>query len=73
MWTTAASLSDAYVSYEDILYRRSRKYIEAAEMKVRLAPPVVVPLVVLLLMIIGLWRNLCHRVPRSGLGSVSSL
>jgi hypothetical protein len=34
MWAMAASLSDKYKSYEDILYERARKYIDAAEMKV---------------------------------------
>ena len=37
MWTMAASFSDKYRAYEDILYERARKYIEAAEMKVGLA------------------------------------
>ena len=34
MWTIAASLSEKHVQYEDILYRRARKYAEEAEMKV---------------------------------------
>ena len=33
MWTVAASLSEKYTCYEDILYERARKYAEAAEMK----------------------------------------
>ncbi|KAG9232542.1 fungal-specific transcription factor domain-containing protein [Amylocarpus encephaloides] len=33
IWTMAASLSDDYLSYEEIFYRRARKYLDAAEMK----------------------------------------
>jgi hypothetical protein len=35
MWAIAASVTDKYVEYEDILYQRARKYIEQAEMTVR--------------------------------------
>jgi hypothetical protein len=34
MWTMAASLSEKYAPWEDLLYQRARKYIEAQEMKV---------------------------------------
>lgn len=34
MWTQAASMTDKYSCYQDILYHRARKYTEAAEMKV---------------------------------------
>ncbi|KAH6664927.1 fungal-specific transcription factor [Halenospora varia] len=33
IWTMAASLSDKYSCYEDILYERSRRYLQEAEMK----------------------------------------
>lgn len=36
MWAVAASLSDKYRCYEDLLYERSRRYIQDAEMKVRI-------------------------------------
>jgi phytoene/squalene synthetase len=35
MWTMAASISDKYSHYQDILYERARRYLEAAEMKIR--------------------------------------
>jgi translation initiation factor 2 alpha subunit (eIF-2alpha) len=35
MWATAASVSEKYMQYEDVLYERARKYVEVAEMKVR--------------------------------------
>lgn len=34
MWATAASMSEKYMQYEDLLYERARKYVEEAEMKV---------------------------------------
>ena len=34
MWAMAASISDKYLPYEDILYERARTYIHEAEMKV---------------------------------------
>jgi phytoene/squalene synthetase len=34
IWATAASTSDKYSQFEDILYERARRYIDAAEMKV---------------------------------------
>lgn len=34
IWATAAALTDKYENYEDIFYKRARKYVEAAEMKV---------------------------------------
>jgi phytoene/squalene synthetase len=34
MWAAAASVSEKYMQYEDVLYERARKYVEAAEMKV---------------------------------------
>jgi phytoene/squalene synthetase len=34
LWATAASGSDKYSCYEDVLYQRARKYIQDAEMKV---------------------------------------
>jgi Fungal Zn(2)-Cys(6) binuclear cluster domain len=37
MWTVAASLSDKYLSFEDIFYERARRYLQDAEMKVRLS------------------------------------
>lgn len=39
MWTMAASLSEKFSDIEDLLYKRSRKYIEAAEMKVNIVLP----------------------------------
>lgn len=30
----AASVCEKYIHYEDVLYERARKYLEAAEMKV---------------------------------------
>jgi hypothetical protein len=33
MWAIAASVSDKYIQYEDVLYERARKYAEQAEMK----------------------------------------
>ncbi|KAE8454281.1 hypothetical protein EG329_005206 [Mollisiaceae sp. DMI_Dod_QoI] len=33
MWAVAASLSDKYRCYEDLLYERARRYIQDAEMK----------------------------------------
>jgi shikimate kinase len=35
MWALAATFSDKYSQYEDLLYERARRYAEAAEMKVR--------------------------------------
>lgn len=35
MWAIAATLSDEYVRFEDLLYKRARFYADAAEMKVR--------------------------------------
>lgn len=35
LWATAASVSDEYSKYEDILYERARRYVDADEMKVR--------------------------------------
>jgi phytoene/squalene synthetase len=34
IWATAASVSDNYSQYEELLYERARKYVDAAEMKV---------------------------------------
>ncbi len=34
MWAIAASLSEKYSAFEDILYERARRYIQDAEMKV---------------------------------------
>jgi hypothetical protein len=34
IWATAASVTEKYLQYEDVLYERARKYIELAEMKV---------------------------------------
>lgn len=33
IWTTAASLSDEHLQFEDVFYERTRKYLEQAEMK----------------------------------------
>ncbi|CAG8962358.1 hypothetical protein HYFRA_00014155 [Hymenoscyphus fraxineus] len=33
IWATAANLTDEYSIYEDVFYKRARKYIDAAEMK----------------------------------------
>jgi hypothetical protein len=63
MWTMAASLSDKYKAYEDILYERSRKYIDAAEMKVGF----VVICNIQLLIVIGTWRAVRFSVPCSDL------
>ena len=35
IWAAAASVSDEYSKYEDILYERARRYVDADEMKVR--------------------------------------
>lgn len=35
IWTTAASLSEKYSSFEPIFYERARRYLQDAEMKVR--------------------------------------
>lgn len=34
LWATAASVSEKFHQYEDVLYERARKYIHDAEMKV---------------------------------------
>lgn len=34
LWATAASVSEKYAQYEELLYKRARKYVEEAEMKV---------------------------------------
>jgi hypothetical protein len=62
MWTVAASLSEKYSSFEDILYERARRYIQDAEMKVGPSLPGTFPL---LLNIIGTRRNfrLCILCP----------
>jgi phytoene/squalene synthetase len=36
IWATAASMSDKYRQYDDMLYERARRYIDQAEMKVGL-------------------------------------
>ena len=38
MWTVAASVSDKYAAYEEVLYERARKYVQEAEMKVGAIP-----------------------------------
>jgi hypothetical protein len=39
MWAIAASLSEKYRCYEDLLYERARRYIQDAEMKVCTVQP----------------------------------
>jgi hypothetical protein len=34
IWATAASISEKYDQYEDVLYERARKYLQEGEMKV---------------------------------------
>jgi hypothetical protein len=34
MWTVAASITDKYQAFEDILYERTRRYLQQDEMKV---------------------------------------
>ena len=34
----AASVCEKYMQYEDVLYERARKYVDAAEMKVHTEP-----------------------------------
>lgn len=34
MWAVASVRTDKYAAYADTLYRRSRRYVEVAEMKV---------------------------------------
>lgn len=35
IWAMAATLVDEYAQYDDVFYRRARKYLEQAEMKVK--------------------------------------
>jgi hypothetical protein len=69
MWTMAASLSDKYTHYEDILYRRSRKYIEAAEMKVSS----IIFAIRLSLTVLGVRGNLRYCISRAGMGHFGTL
>jgi len=39
IWATAASDSEKYIQYEDVLYKRARKYVDQAEMKVSSRSP----------------------------------
>jgi hypothetical protein len=34
IWTMAASVSDKYMCFEDVLYERTRRYLQMDEMKV---------------------------------------
>ncbi len=62
----AASLSEQYICYEDLLYERARRYIEAAEMK---ASRILFSSYPVADKYLGSWRNICLYISCPDVGS----